>query len=81
MKTKQLDLEIERLKMLNNRNELTETGVELLNELIDVKKQLTLTDVVQRSELLLAVICEYNRINTYTEIKKVEAWLEKWDSK
>jgi hypothetical protein len=45
MKTKQLDLEIERLKMLKNRNELTETGLELLSELIDVKKQLTLTDV------------------------------------
>jgi len=44
-------------------------------------KNLFISGVSQRSELLLAVICEYNRINTYTDIKKVEQWLEKWDSK
>ena len=48
---------------------------------VDRNKQLTLTDVSQQSELLIAVICEYNKINTYKEIKKVEEWLEKWDSK
>ena len=46
-----------------------------------ISKKLTLTDVVLRSELLLEVICEYNKINTYSEIKKVEEWIEKWDSK
>ena len=40
MKTKQVDLEIERLTMLKNRSELTENGIELLNELISLKKQL-----------------------------------------
>jgi len=44
-------------------------------------KNLFISGASQRSELLLAVICEYNRINTYTDIKKVEQWLEKWDSK
>lgn len=45
MKTKQIDLEIERLTMLKNRSELTETGLELLNELIKVKEQLKLHGV------------------------------------
>ena len=31
-----------------------------------------------RKELLLAVICEYNTINTRIEINKVESWLDKW---
>jgi hypothetical protein len=44
------------------------------------KLALSLPVVVHRRELLLAVICEYNRINTYTEIKKVEKWLDEWDS-
>ena len=43
-------------------------------------KNLFIPGVSQRSELLLAVICEYNRINTYTDYKKVEQWLEKWNN-
>jgi len=35
--------------------------------------------VNNQRELLLAVICEYNKINTQKEIIEVEKWIEKWD--
>lgn len=81
MTTKYLDEEIKFLEELFSTEGLLPFEEEKLKEFREIKKQLTLTDVVQRSELLLAVICEYNKINTYKEIKKVEKWLEKWDSK
>ena len=43
--------------------------------------KLTIHNVVLRRELLLAAICEYNRFNTQKDIKAVDDWLEKWDSK
>jgi len=42
---------------------------------------LILFDVSNQRELLLSVICEYNKINTQKEIIEVEKWIEKWDSK
>lgn len=61
------------------KKEVTQVIEEVFKEY--ESEQLLLHDVVLRSELLLAVICEYNKINTYAEIKKVEEWLKKWDSK
>ena len=37
--------------------------------------------ISKQSELLLAVICEYNKINTQKEIIEVEKWIEKWHCK
>jgi len=48
---------------------------------IDVIKNSSLTEVSNQRELLLAVICEYNKINTQKEIIEVEKWIEKWDIK
>jgi len=48
---------------------------------IYVKEQLLLHNVVHRRELLLAAICEYNKYNTQKDIKAVDEWLDKWDSK
>jgi len=42
---------------------------------------LILFDVSNQRELLLSVICEYNKINTQKEIIEVEKWIEKWDIK
>lgn len=42
---------------------------------------LNIANVVHRRELLLAVICEYNKYNTQKDIKAVEDWLKEWDSK
>lgn len=47
----------------------------------DLVKKLTIPVVVHRRELLLAAICEYNKFNTQKDIKGVDDWLEKWDSK
>ena len=44
------------------------------------QEQFVLPNVLRR-ELLLAAICEYNSFNTQTDIKAVDDWLEKWDSK
>ena len=44
-------------------------------------KKLTIPAVVHRRELLLASICEYNKFNTQKDIKAVDDWLDKWDSK
>lgn len=57
MKTKQIDIEIERLTMLKNRSELTENGIELLDELISVKEQLRLYGVVK--SLPTKIIIDY----------------------
>jgi len=46
-----------------------------------VCEALTIPDAVNRRELLLAAICEYNKFNTHKDIKAVDDWLEKWDSK
>lgn len=45
------------------------------------QEQLRLHNVVHRRELLLAAICEHNKFNTQKDIKAVDDWLEKWDSK
>ena len=37
--------------------------------------------ISNQRELLLAVICEYDKINTQKEIIKVEKWIEKWHCK
>lgn len=63
MKTKQIDLEIERLTMLKNRSELTENGIELLNELISLKEQLRIGDVVGRSEQFYCFNKQNKRLN------------------
>ena len=44
-------------------------------------KALTILEVNHRRELLLSVICEYNKINTQKEIIEVEKWIEKWHCK
>ena len=46
-----------------------------------LEEQLLLHNVVHRRELLLAAICEYNKFNTQKDIKAVDDWLKKWDSK
>lgn len=64
MKTKQVDLEIERLTMLKNRSELTENGIELLNELISLKEQLRIGSVIKSlptDEEIYSEGCEYVR--------------------
>lgn len=45
-----------------------------------IDEHLATPAVSDRRELLLAVICEYNKINTQSEICKVMEWVEKWDS-
>jgi len=52
MKTKYLDNEIQLLYSIKRNNEISDYGQEKLNEFIAIKKQLTLTDVSQQSELL-----------------------------
>ena len=54
MKTKYLDNEIQLLNSIKRNNEISDYGQEKLNEFIAIKKQLTLTDVSQQRELLLA---------------------------
>jgi len=44
-------------------------------------QQLIIQRLSNQRELLLAVICEYNKINTQKEIIEVEKWIEKWHCK
>ena len=46
----------------------------------ELVKLLAIHNVVHRRELLLAVICEYNKYNTQKDIKAVDDWLKDWDS-
>jgi predicted Zn-ribbon and HTH transcriptional regulator len=52
MKTEYIDSEIERMTAYEKTNDLSNYGQKILNELRNVKKQLTLTDVVVPKETL-----------------------------
>ncbi len=68
MKTPNLDHEIERLNLLERTNDLSEYGKELIAEYKAIKKALSLHNVSQQRELLLA----------YEKSKCPETW---WVSK
>tara|TARA_R110002012_G_C11180393_1_gene556975 strand:+ start:244 stop:498 length:255 start_codon:yes stop_codon:yes gene_type:complete len=54
MKTPNLDHEIERLNLLERTNDLSEYGKELITEYKAIKKALSLHNVSQQRELLIA---------------------------
>ena len=54
MKTPNLDHEIERLKLLERTNNLSKYGKELITEYKAIKEALSLYNVSQQHELLLA---------------------------
>ena len=60
METKYLDIEIERLNLLERNNELTEWGKKMLSELKEIKKVLFIPHVSQQRELLEAFSTWYN---------------------
>ncbi len=74
MKTKYLDNEIQLLNSIKRNNEISDYGQEKLNEFIAIKKQLTLTDVSQQREPLLA----YHRYLTEElSLDLHELWVDK----
>ena len=60
MKTEYIDSEIERMTAYEKTNDLSNYGQKILNELRNVKKQLTLTDV-RRSDCEIEEIVEQNK--------------------
>jgi ribosomal protein L37AE/L43A len=74
MKTEYIDSEIERMTAYEKTNDLSNYGQKILNELRNVKKQLTLTDVVvpkgtlccpecKSTDLKVAIHTDYNECN------------------
>lgn len=52
-----------------------------VHEAIELAELLLPKEEVNRRELLLYAICEYNKYNTQKNIKAVDDWLKDWDSK
>ena len=62
MKTEYIDSEIERMTAYEKTNDLSNYGQKILNELRSVKKQLTLTNVIdtlEQKEATYKVACEW----------------------
>lgn len=60
MKTKYLDIEIERLNLLERNEDLTDWGKKMLSELKEIKKALNIPNVSQQRELLKTFVDFYN---------------------
>jgi hypothetical protein len=64
MNTPSLDHEIERLNLLERTNDLSEYGKELITEYKAIKKALSLQNVSQQRELLLAY---HNHLDSFND--------------
>jgi hypothetical protein len=74
MKTPYLDTEIQRLSMLESRDELTEWGKEMLNELKEIKETVTNREVEKMYALdeMLDLITTFNLSTSYKTVEEAK---------